>query len=374
MKVSIHQIEDYDLQVLLNYFTGLFNEYDLWKKLKGKKTILLKPNLLGAFEPEKAVTTHPIVLEAIIQLLLEKKKEVIIGDSNGGTTQLQKVYDKTGIADLAARYPIKLVNFAEAGVVEFSRNGFTFPISRAFLDADAVISISKYKTHGMMRFTGAVKNLYGVIPGLKKSEFHKMNPETESFASLVTNLYEVVKDRISLHIMDGIVGMEGEGPSAGSPRRFGVMFASENGPALDYAAAVMMGFDWRKVPIIWQCLHEEGILPSRIEIPEKWQGYVFPNVKLGIVTFSSRMMNRIPSFGKRFIRKQLEFYPDFNEYCRLCQVCVKSCPVQAISFTKGDKHPVIDYSHCIKCLCCHELCPYHAIYIHKSPLAKMFIK
>ncbi|HNW99783.1 MAG TPA: DUF362 domain-containing protein [Candidatus Cloacimonadota bacterium] len=373
MKVQIKKMNEYDLPLLKAYFTELFKEHDLWRKLRNKKKILLKPNLLGAFEPEKAVTTHPIFMEAIIQILLEREKEVLVGDSNGGTTSIQKVYDKTGMANLAERYPIKLINFSEVGIEERSHNGYTFPVSKAFLEADAVISISKYKTHGMMRFTGAVKNLYGVIPGLKKSEYHKLNPETDKFAALVTNLYQSLKDRIVLHIMDGIIGMEGEGPAAGSPRRFGVIFSSENGTALDYVAASMMGFDWRKVPIIWQSLHEEGILPSRIEVAPEWQNFVFPEVKLGIVSFSSRMMNRIPSFGKKFIRKQLEFYPDFNEQCRLCQVCVKSCPVQAITYTKGYKHPVIDYSKCIKCLCCHELCPYHAVYIHKSPLAKMFI-
>jgi formate hydrogenlyase subunit 6/NADH:ubiquinone oxidoreductase subunit I len=135
----------------------------------------------------------------------------------------------------------------------------------------------------------------------------------------------------------------------------------------------MMGFDWQKIPLISQSLQEEGILPSRIEVPGEWKGFQFDNVKLGIVSFSSNMMNKIPSFAKKFLRTKLEFYPDFNEDCRLCQVCVKSCPVQAITYTKGDKHPIINYAKCIKCLCCHELCPYHAVYIHKSRLAKMFI-
>ncbi len=373
MKVTIQRFDGYVLEDLKQYFVGLFEEYGLWEKFKDKKTILLKPNLLGAFEPEKAVTTHPLVLEALIQLLFEKEKQVMIGDSSGGTVSLQKVWDKTGMSDLANRYPVKLLNFAEAGVVEMERNGFSYPISKAFLDADGVISISKYKTHGMMRFTGAVKNMFGLIPGLKKTEFHKLNPETNQFASLLTNLYQSVKYKIDLHIMDGIMGMEGDGPTAGIIHNFGLIFSSQNAPALDYVACNMMGFDWRKVPVVWQSLHEEGILPSRIEIPQEWEGFQFENVKLGSVNFSSKMMNHIPSLAKKFIKTQFEFYPDFNDDCRLCQVCVKSCPVQAISYTKGDKHPLINYTKCINCLCCHELCPYRAVYIHKSRFAKLFI-
>jgi uncharacterized protein (DUF362 family)/NAD-dependent dihydropyrimidine dehydrogenase PreA subunit len=373
LKVTIQKFDGYHVEELYRYFSELFEANGLWKKLKNKNTILLKPNLLGAFEPEKAVTTNPILLEAIIQILLEKKKLVIIGDSSGGTVSQQKVWDMTGMSELANRYPVKLINFAEAGVMEIERNGFKYPISKAFLEVDGVISISKYKTHGMMRYTGAVKNLYGLIPGLKKSEFHKLYPETGQFASLLTKLYQSVKNKIDLHVMDGIVGMEGEGPAAGNPRKFGVVFSSENALALDYVACSMMGFDWRKIPVVWQGLHEEGLLPSQIEIPVEWKGFVFPNVQLGIVKFSSRMMNHVPSIAKKFLRTKFEFYPDFKDNCRLCQVCVKSCPVQAITYHKGEKHPVIDYAKCIKCLCCHELCPYHAVYIHKSRLAKMFI-
>jgi uncharacterized protein (DUF362 family)/Pyruvate/2-oxoacid:ferredoxin oxidoreductase delta subunit len=313
-----------------------------------------------------------VIVEALIQLLLENGKEITIGDSNGGTVSLQKVWEKTGMADLASRYPIRMVSFANTGVGEIKSEDMIFPVAQEFLDADAVINIAKYKTHAMMRYTGAIKNFYGLIPGLKKSEYHKLYPETAKFAGVLAKLYAGVKHKVVLHLVDGILGMEGEGPSAGLPRKFGVLFISESASALDYVASRMMGFDWRKLPLIEKCLQLDGLLPSRIEVSAGWQDFQFANVKLGLVSMSSRMLNYIPGFAKGFLRKQMEFYPDFADTCRLCQVCVKSCPVHAISFTSGDKHPLIDYGKCIKCLCCHELCPYHAIYIHQSGLARMF--
>ncbi|MCF7794506.1 MAG: DUF362 domain-containing protein [Candidatus Cloacimonetes bacterium] len=370
MKVYIEKIESYDLEKIRSFLLTL----PFWSKLKGKKTILIKPNLLGAFPPEKAVTTHPVVLEALISILLEKDKKVWLGDSQGGTTSTKKVWQETGMQQLAEKFNIKLLNFSEGGVQETKSKKMIFNTSKYFWEADAVINVCKYKTHSLMSFTGAVKNLYGLIPGLKKSDYHKQNPDHISFGKVISNLYDSVHEKISFNLMDGILGMEGEGPSAGIPRNFGVMFASESAPALDYVASAMMGFDPQKLDYIISVLKIENLQTSEIEIDSEWKSFTFPNVKIQGVKTLVKILAYSPKFLKNLFRKWFQVYPDFRDGCRLCRVCVDSCPVQAMKLEKGDSHPIIDHSKCIKCMCCHELCPYGVVYVKKSFLAKFVVK
>jgi len=204
VKVYIEKIEEYDLDKIDKFLQQVTENSGLWKLLEKRKTILLKPNLLGAFKPEKAVTTHPAVLEALIRLLLEKGKTVWIGDSPGGSVLVQKVWRETGIEKIAKKYKLELVNFNSGGIVTKTSGRFRFNISKYFLEADAVINIAKYKTHSLMSYTGAVKNLYGIIPGLKKSDFHRQNPEIEKFAEVISNLYDIAKEKVVFNILDGI--------------------------------------------------------------------------------------------------------------------------------------------------------------------------
>jgi ferredoxin len=250
----------------------------------------------------------------------------------------------------------------------------TFNTSKYFWDADAVINVCKYKTHSLMAFTGGVKNLYGLIPGLKKSDYHKLNPDHVSFGKVISNLYESVRQQVSFTIMDGILGMEGEGPSAGIPRNFGVMFACESAPALDYVASSMMGFKPEKLEYIMPALKVDGLKSVDIEVDDNWKDFTFPNVKIQGVKTLVKILAYSPKFLKNLFRKWFQVYPDFQDGCRLCRVCVDSCPVQAMKLEKGDLHPVIDHSKCIKCMCCHELCPFGVVFVKKSFLAKFVVK
>lgn len=370
MYVYIEKITTYDLDKVRSFLSAL----PFWQKLEGKKTILVKPNLLGAFPPERAVTTHPVVLEAVITILLEMHKEVWIGDSQGGTTPTRLVWQKTGLQKLAQKYDIRLLNFSEGGVQETKSENLSFKTTKYFWEADAVINVCKYKTHSLMEFTGAVKNLYGLIPGLKKADFHKQHPDQISFGKVISGLYDCVHERIAFSVMDGIVGMEGEGPSAGNPRNFGVIFASESASALDYIAASLMGFKPQKMEYIISAMKVDNLKPRQIEVEEKWQNFVFPNVKIQGVKLLVKILAYSPKFLRNLFRKWYQVYPDFHDGCRLCRVCVDSCPVQAMKLDKGDLHPKIDHEKCIKCMCCHELCPYSVVYVKKSFLAKFIVK
>lgn len=370
MKVYIEEIKTYDL----NKIRTFLNELPIWDELEDKKVVLIKPNLLGAYPPEQAVTTHPVMLQAVIDILKEKKKTILIGDGPGGTVQVQSVWEKTGIKELAEKNNIKLVNFSKGEIITRKGRTIEFPTTRYFWEADAIVNVSKYKTHSLMAYTGAVKNLYGLIPGLKKSDYHRDYPEHYNFARVISELYELTKEKLVFNIMDGITGMEGEGPSAGIPRNFGVVFAGESASAIDFTASRMMGFDTRKIGYIMNCLAIDNLKPEEIEIPEKWKGFVFENVKIKRVKTFIKILAYSPEILKNVFRKLFQYYPDFNDKCTQCRICVDSCPVQAMILKKNASAPEIDYSKCIKCMCCHEFCPHHAVYINKSFLAKLLLK
>ena len=346
----------------------------MWKKLADKQTVLVKPNLLGAFHPDKAVTTHPVVLDAVITILKDLGKEVILGDSPGGTAPVKKVWQETGIFELAAKHSIKLVQFGENGVVYKKGNGIDYHLARIYWDVDAVINVCKYKTHSLMSYTGAIKNLYGLIPGVKKTDYHKEHPDHISFSRVISELYKLVNEKLTFSIMDGIIGMEGEGPSAGIPRNFGVLFASETASALDYIAASMMGLKPENLEYVLPCLTHDNLKPEDIEIAEEWKDFVFPNMKITKVGAIVKILAYSPEFMKNAFRSLFKVYPDFNEGCKKCMICVDSCPVQAMKLEGGDDHPVIDYDKCIKCMCCHEMCPHSVVYVKKSFLAKLVLR
>ena len=374
MKVFIEKIQNYDLDKIYDFLRKTTTEIKLWEKLENKTKILIKPNLLGAFKPEKAVTTHPIILEALIRLLKKNNKEIWLGDSPGGSISVKKVFLETGMKTLAEKYEIKLVNFSEGGVLLKKSGNTEFPITKYLWEADAIINVGKYKTHSLMYYTGCVKNLYGVIPGLKKSDYHKYHPDFKDFAGIITSLFSIVKGRISFNILDGILGMEGEGPSAGIPRNFGILFASESASAVDYQASKMMGYSLKQLPYINEFLEVENLSQDDINVDKEWDSFVFENVKIRQVGFLINLINKTPGFIKNFLTKYYKYYPDFNENCTLCKVCVQSCPVKAMKIVEDIPHPVIDYDNCIKCMCCHELCPQQAVYVKKSFLAKLLIK
>jgi len=373
MQVLIEKIASYDYDKIRRFLESVASQTALWQRLEGKKRILLKPNMLGAYEPERAVTTHPVVLEVLIDMLREKDKEVIVGDSPGGTTSVEQVYQKTGLKELTERKQVQLVNFSEYGVVNKQTQHHNFGISKYIFEVDAVINVAKYKTHSLMYYTGAVKNIYGTIPGLKKSDYHKQNPELEKFSTLITELYLAVKPQIALNIVDGIIGMEGEGPSAGEVRRFKVMFASLSAGALDTVAAQMMGFKKEQLKYIEKVLQAEGISEEEIQLEKRWRSFQFKKVKIKRVSIFIKILAYSPPVLKNIFHKLYNYYPAFNDNCRLCKVCVESCPVQAITIKEGASKPEIDYEKCIKCMCCHELCPYQVVYIKKSWLAKFLI-
>jgi uncharacterized protein (DUF362 family)/Pyruvate/2-oxoacid:ferredoxin oxidoreductase delta subunit len=368
-KVQIRRIETYNPGQLEEAVAGFLKTVRN-PKLHRNKRVLLKPNTLGAYPPERAVTTHPAVLEALIKHFLAKGKEVWIGDSPGGTTSVETVWETCGYNDLARRYPVKLVNLSTAGFRELAWGDISVKISEVLWQCGIVINVAKYKTHSLMAYTGALKNLYGLVPGLVKTDYHRLYPDTNSFSRLLLALFRLVRGKVTYSFIDGIVGMDGYGPAAGKARDFGLFFGSESISALDCVAARMMGFGIRDVPYLFGALHAEGVLPSRISIPSSFRNQATLDADIRGVKLGKDFLRFVPPVAKRVFRKVYDQHPLISERCKRCGVCVRSCPVKAISY-RQDGMPQIDRSQCIKCMCCHELCPHSAVDIHKTLVARL---
>ncbi len=370
VSVQIRKIESYALPALSDAVADFLRNVSS-SRLKRSKRVLLKPNLLGAFPPERAVTTHPAVLEALVRYWLDLGKEVWIGDSPGGTVNVDTVWQSCGMKDLAERYPVKLVNLSTSGFRELEQDGIRLQISEVLWQCGIVINVAKYKTHGMMAFTGALKNLYGLIPGLVKTQYHGLYPNNQDFAAMLLALYQLTRGKISYSFIDGITGMDGNGPSAGRVRNFGLLLGSTSISALDYIAATRMGFELRDVSYLSGALHVDGLLPSRISVPTSFRHYVLPDADIRAVKLRSDLLRYVPRAARHAFKRVYYHNVKISDRCRKCGVCVSSCPVQAISAATPTRLPRIDQDKCIKCMCCHELCPYQAVDIHKSPVARM---
>ena len=341
------------------------------------KSILLKPNILSDAKPEDCITTNPEFVRAVIRLLkAQGASEIYVGDSPG----LQSAAfegKKCGIYDICNQEQVQWVDFTKDPVKKHI-NGTTRNLYMASIidKVDMVFSLAKFKTHQLMYTTGAVKNLFGTIPGLHKSTCHIKCPNRESFAHLIVGIHETIKP--SFAFMDAVIGMEGAGPANGDVRPVGLVMASSSCLAMDYAQGLIMGYDPKELPIIQEASRRH-IMPTQIEYPLlKAEDLVIEDfVRIPICEKTHFVKSLILPFFTRGLQKKIqrkEPRPLFDDAsCIRCARCVNICPAKALSMqemetsevSKYSKHVVADYSKCIRCYCCHEMCPANAISIEK---------
>jgi uncharacterized protein (DUF362 family)/Pyruvate/2-oxoacid:ferredoxin oxidoreductase delta subunit len=370
--VAIDRCENYHIDEIMEVLERLCDCAQL--PLVTGKTILLKPNILSDAPPERAITTRPEIIAAIIRYLYSHgAKQVLVGDSPGLHTSGFSP-KSSGIAQVCS----------DEGAVwtDFSKNprmykipgtlGLKLPLPAIMEEVDIIISVAKMKTHQLMYATGSVKNLFGMVPGLYKSSCHMRYPSRESFARMLAGLFSVIKPHFA--IMDAIVSMEGPGPAGGIPRHTGLLLASTDLPALDAAQATIMGYDPMSLPLIRE-LHNRNLTSS-----SSVQDVTYPILDASQLIISdykrikqenkTRLLYAL--FGPLVTRwitlrhQRHEPKPIFNDsVCIGCGRCVKICPVKALSLDKNN-HIVADYSACIRCYCCHEVCPVDAIDIENT--------
>jgi len=332
------------------------NAFELFPlNLTGKK-VLIKPNVLRQSVPEEAVTTHPAVVKAVIERVLESKPDALwVGDNPGvvGYGNNEDCFNVTGILAAAGKHYVNLnertttVPFAKAeeGNVQ---------VSSAVLEADIVISVPKFKTHGLTVLSGAIKNSYGILPGALKGLLHKRAGNPVAFQHMVLDVFKLrVPD---LFIMDAIVGMQGNGPASRDLRYIGLIMASDNAIAMDAVMAKMVGLAPSSLPVLVLAA-EQGLgsfEKDNLEIDGEFK------------TLQDFMLPPMPESGyvapgmRPFFDKALTVIPVTNtELCTLCGECVAICPVNALTIEKPLLQ--VDLGKCIKCYCCQELCPEKAI-------------
>ncbi len=321
----------------------------------GKK-VVIKPNILGPYSPEKGITTHPSLVHALVTALKKLGASCRVGDNPGasGYAANEQCARIAGILNAADGC---FVNFAKETVqVEVqSRLVKKLVVSKAALDADIVINVPKFKTHLQTQITGAVKNMFGILAGAEKARVHLSAPRPKDFSEALVDIYQV---RIpDLTIMDAVVGMEGNGPSGKDLRLIGKVLAARNGVSLDALMAAMMGLEPQSVDYL-RIASQRGLGRvdlSSIEIQGRWSP--LPKFRRPF-TFASR--GRIGTAVNKLvygplIKPRLRVNPS---RCTQCEVCVQQCPAQALAM---EEVPRLDKKKCIACYCCYELCSHQAI-------------
>ncbi|WP_048173620.1 DUF362 domain-containing protein [Methanosarcina siciliae] len=368
-RVSIVRCSDYSgvkasIQEALTLIGGLENI------ISPGNRVLLKPNVLAIRAPEAAVTTHPAVVAAMCELVREAGGIPVIGDGSGiakpGSTTTSEAFRASGIEGVASVCGAELINFETSGYTEVVvSNARQFPslyIAKAILEADVVISLPKLKTHELTLYTGAVKNFFGAVPQKIRKQAHALE-DRDRFGEAVVDIYSVVKPRLA--VMDGVVGMEGNGPANGTPIVSGVVLVSYDCVALDIVASELIGIDPLKVPTNKAAL-SRGFgtqNPDISGVPLQDSGLRFKMPEGGATAM-------VPSFLMRALRKQLTVKPFINtSKCAFCKACVMNCSAHAIE--EVGRALKINQQKCIQCYCCRELCPKDAVEIKKSFLMKI---
>ena len=342
--------------------------------------IAIKANLVTFLPPARAATTHPSLLCELTRLLTKRGAIVTLGDSPGGlytSAFVNRVYSVCGMHAIE-KYGGRLND-------DFGQSDAVFPEARAakhftytsYLDsADAIINFCKLKSHGMMSLSCAVKNMFGVIPGIMKPEYHYRYPDHSQFADMLVDINEYFAPKIRLSICDAVVAMEGNGPTAGEPRQLGALLASSSPYALDLVAASLIGLRRENVPTL-EAAYRRSLAPAtaaEVEIIGNAAAHTVGDFKNIIyhrdLGFKDVFGNKSGALFGNIVGHLLRSKPGVNKReCVGCRVCENVCPAKAISMKNKVAH--INRKACIYCFCCQEFCPKGAMKVRRSPAAKL---
>ena len=338
------------------------------------ETILFKPNVLWGTDPAKCVVTHPVVLRAAVKAFMDTSAELVYGDSCAGLSKTVSAMEKCGYPALLKSLRVSVASFDRGHDVEFPDGTVSkrLKIADAVIDADAVINLPKLKSHGLVRMTGAVKNCFGCIPRLEKGQQHARFPDVFAFSRFLADVAAFVKPR--LHIMDAIVAMEGNGPQSGTPKKLGVLLFSNDPVALDTVACRLINLAPEYVPTIAAGVRR-GLGVSDASLIT-----MIGDTVEEVVDRSFKVVRKPPekivtttllgNIRKYFLTSRPVI---MTKKCSKCGRCVSVCPLlpRAIEKKSDRSVPRYNYRLCIRCYCCHEVCPSEAIVIRKTVLGQL---
>ncbi len=369
LPVSLQSLADYDaervkdaLYLLLEPLGGISNY------VKPGQKVLIKPNLLAGKSPEKAVTTHPEIVRQTILLVQSAGGKVSVGDSPGLGTP-EHVARKCGILDVVKETGARFAPFDKSIPISLVNGTFhQFEVAKEALEAEVIINLPKLKTHQMMGYTGAVKNLFGLVVGMRKVRLHlQAGTDKAFFALMLLELAERFPPALS--IMDAVVGMEGNGPGNGDPVHLGALLASPHAVALDTVATNMVSLPEKRVwtQNIARQTGRQGVSLHELELHgvplKELQTTRFRPAKNADINFG------LPNQVKNLLKNAITAQPEITRTCQRCGHCVTHCPPQVM--TLDSQNVKIDYGRCIRCFCCQELCPHDAIVTRQGLLLKL---
>ena len=373
-RVWLAQCPDYG-QSLEEKIEKAFDALRVWDKIRPGMRVVLKPNLVMSSKPEQAIITHPAFTAAVGKCVQKAGGRVVIAESPGGPytpAAIKAMFRATGYRDMAEACGFTLYTDCKSREVTLpqAKRCRELSVVEPFLDRDYLIDLPKLKTHSMVGFSGAVKNLFGTVPGLQKPELHCRFPEREPFSEMLCDLCHFLGPDLSL--MDGIWAMEGNGPTGGQRRDLHVIAGSESPWALDVAAASLVGLEPEKIVMLREG-HERGYGPldlSELElVGDPMETLLAPDF-LKAEASSTDFIDRLPKFLRPAAKKLATPYPRIDKKrCVGCGKCAESCPQHTISLRDGKA--VIRYQNCIRCFCCHEMCPKHVVQIKRLGLLRL---
>ncbi|MGI6208828.1 MAG: DUF362 domain-containing protein [Anaerolineae bacterium] len=368
-QVSIRRCQSYDRSEVERAVARALEDLGGFRAfVQPGETVLVKPNLLVASAPDKAVTTHPEVVRAVILGCQEAGAQVWVGDSPGVGSPA-RVAERCGIMDVCRETGASFTALTDARSVPFpdGRVAKSFMLAEPVVQADKVISVAKLKTHGLMVYTGAVKNLYGTLAGIEKARLHVSYQSPLVFGRMLVDLYLAVKPVLS--VVDAIVGMEGSGPRTGNPREVGLVLAGADGLAVDLAAATVIGVAPERIPYLAAAaeMDPDALRPERLEVLGlSLKEAAVSGFRLPATMHTTGFPRWMENLARRWATARPVIIPDL---CVACGVCRDSCPPGAI--TVEDSRAQIDESVCIRCYCCQEMCPQGAVELRHNPLSRL---
>ena len=369
--ISVMSCPDYAEKNCAAGLEAAISAIDGLRWVKPGMVVGIKANLVSMLKPDAAATTHPELICALTRMLKQRGAEVIVGDSPGGLYNqlfVERVYSATGMreAEKAGATLNRDFGCAEASFPA-AHKAKRFEYTTWLDKCDGIINFCKLKTHGMMGMSAAVKNMFGAVPGTRKPEMHYLYPDADDFAHMLVDINEYFKPRLS--IVDAVTGMEGNGPTSGTPRHIGCIIAGESPYEVDMACAEIISIDPAAVRTL-AAAAERGLAPEKYECV----GDIAPFIQKDIVLpprRDIRFMNG-SSLG-RVLSSLLSAKPALEKArCTGCEKCRKVCPADAIVMM--DHKPVIDRKKCIRCFCCQEFCPQAAMISRRPLIARLLNK
>ena len=361
------------VQAALDRAVGFLGGYDAF--FRPGMRVVIKPNLMRKSDPALCAVVHPSVIRAVAKRAAERGAHVLLAESPGGVynpAALRGIYEAAGLLPVAEETGMELnYDTSDREVPVPGRRLKSLHVISPLLEADLVVNIAKMKSHTLAVYSGPVKNLYGVIPGLLKAEMHFQHQSVESFSDMVVDICDYIKPQ--LNIVDAVMAMEGEGPGSGDPREVDALVASPSAYAADAVSAGLAGYAIDELPML-RLARERGLFSGRVEIlgedPESLRVKDF-------VRASQRgnhlLQSKVPGFLVKPLESWFALKPKVRrKACVGCGICARTCPVKTIEIRgrKAKIHP----KACIQCFCCLEFCPKKAIAAKRNWLFRAAIR